>query len=42
MATDLGNATLENRLLTRIRMINFGAADVAATRLNYSFEFLPG
>ncbi|MFT6519976.1 MAG: hypothetical protein ACJATP_003659, partial [Candidatus Azotimanducaceae bacterium] len=33
---------LESRLLTRIRMITFSAAAVAATTLNYSFEFLPG
>lgn len=42
VASDLGDTELENRLLTRIRMITFGAANVAATTLNYSFEFLPG
>lgn len=42
VASDLGDSELESRLLTRIRMITFSAAAVAATTLNYSFEFLPG
>jgi protein TonB len=42
LASDLGDSELESRLLTRIRMITFSAAAVAATTLNYSFEFLPG
>jgi len=42
VASDLGDPELESRLLTRIRMITFSAAAVAATTLNYSFEFLPG
>jgi hypothetical protein len=42
VASDLGEPELESRLLTRIRMITFSAAAVAATTLNYSFEFLPG
>lgn len=41
LASELGDPALEKKLLSRIRMINFGARDVAATTLNYSFEFLP-
>lgn len=42
VASDLNDADLQARLLSRIRLINFGDAAVAATTLNYSFEFLPG
>ena len=42
VASDLTDADLQARLLSRIRLINFGDAAVAATTLNYSFEFLPG
>ncbi|HUH37380.1 MAG TPA: AgmX/PglI C-terminal domain-containing protein [Spongiibacteraceae bacterium] len=41
IASELGSADLEQKLLARIRMIAFGAADVVRTTLNYSFEFLP-
>jgi outer membrane biosynthesis protein TonB len=41
LATELGDTDLEQKLLSRIRMINFGALPVASTTLNYSFEFLP-
>ncbi|MFA0809770.1 AgmX/PglI C-terminal domain-containing protein [Microbulbifer epialgicus] len=39
--SELNNPTLERKLLARIRMINFGAADVKATTRNYSIDFLP-
>lgn len=40
--SQLGDQTLEFKLLARIQMINFGAEDVAATPVNYKFDFLPG
>ncbi|QFT56781.1 AgmX/PglI C-terminal domain-containing protein [Microbulbifer sp. THAF38] len=39
--SELNNPALERKLLARIRMINFGAADVKATTRNYSIDFLP-
>lgn len=39
--SELEDESLENKLLARIRMINFGAADVAQTKLEYAFNFLP-
>lgn len=39
--SELEDDALENKLLARIRMINFGAADVAQTKLEYAFNFLP-
>ena len=41
LASELGDPTLEQKLLARIRMIVFGAKSVMSTTLNYSFEFLP-
>jgi outer membrane biosynthesis protein TonB len=41
LSSELQDTTLTGKLLGRIRMINFGAADVSATRVNYSFDFLP-
>lgn len=41
VSSELNNPLLERKLLARIRLINFGAADVLATTLNYSFDFLP-
>ena len=42
VSSELGNSKLEQKLLTRIRVINFGPEDVEATPVNYKFEFLPG
>lgn len=42
VSSELGNGALEQKLLARIRVINFGAEDVAATPVNYKFDFLPG
>jgi protein TonB len=42
ISSELGNSTLEQKLLTRIRVINFGPDDVVATPVNYKFDFLPG
>ena len=39
--SDLADPTLEKRLLSRIRMIQFDQADVGVTEVNYSFDFLP-
>ena len=41
VSSELYDPALEKKLLARVRLINFGAADVATTTLNYSFEFLP-
>lgn len=41
IASELNDPDLEQKLLARIRMIAFGAADVVKTTLNYSFDFLP-
>ncbi len=41
VSSELGNSTLEQKLLTRIQVINFGPEDVAATPVNYKFDFLP-
>jgi outer membrane biosynthesis protein TonB len=42
VSSQLGDNKLEKKLLTRIRVINFGPEDVAATPVNYKFDFLPG
>jgi outer membrane biosynthesis protein TonB len=42
VSSELGNSKLEKKLLTRIRVINFGPEDVEATPVNYKFDFLPG
>lgn len=41
VSSQLGDTDLEKKLLAAIRLINFGAADVLQTTLNYSFDFLP-
>ena len=41
VSSDLGDSGLERKLLARIRLINFGAANVEKTTLNYSIDFLP-
>ncbi|WP_297790747.1 AgmX/PglI C-terminal domain-containing protein [uncultured Marinobacter sp.] len=40
--SQLGDKTLETKLLARIQMISFGPEDVAATPVNYKFDFMPG
>ena len=41
LASELEAPELEKKLLSRIRLINFGAANVTQTQLEYSFNFLP-
>ena len=41
MSSELDDSDLEQKLMTRIRMINFGAANVKQTQLEYAFNFLP-
>ncbi len=42
VSSELSDNKLEQKLLARIRLINFGPDDVAATPVNYKFDFLPG
>ena len=39
--SELNNPDLENKLLARVAMINFGAQNVSQTQLEYAFNFLP-
>ena len=39
--SELGYPDVENKLLNRIRLINFGDQAVTQTLLDYSFNFLP-
>ena len=41
VSSELENGKLEKKLLTRIRVIDFGSEDVLATPVNYKFDFLP-
>ncbi len=41
LSSELGDKSLENKLLARIQMIRFKTSDVLKTRVNYSFDFLP-
>lgn len=41
ISSQLGNMELEDRLLTRIKLIRFPAGDYAMTTLNQTFDFLP-
>jgi hypothetical protein len=41
VSSELGNGELEQKLLARIRVIDFGPDDVIATPVNYKFDFLP-
>lgn len=41
VSSELNSKTLESKVLSRIRLINFGEKDVLATTLNYTFDFLP-
>lgn len=40
--SQLGDQRLELKLMARIQMISFGPEDVAATPVNYKFDFMPG
>ena len=41
VSSELGDGKLEQKLLARIRVIDFGPEDVLATPVNYKFDFLP-
>ena len=41
VSSELGDEPLTQKLLNRIRMISFGADNVALTTVNYAFDFLP-
>ena len=41
LSSELNDPELATKILSRIRLIHFGAQDVHATRVNYSFDFLP-
>jgi protein TonB len=41
VSSELDYPELENKLLARIRLVNFGAQNVTRTLLDYSFDFLP-
>lgn len=41
VASDLGDSELERKLLARVRMINFGAANVRVWRDTYRMDFFP-
>lgn len=41
VSSDLNYPELEDKLISRILLINFGTAAVTATTLDYSFDFLP-
>ena len=41
ISSDLGDPDLENRILSRIRLIAFGASNASRTIVNYTFNFLP-
>lgn len=42
VSSELGDQTLDQRILEQIRRINFGTADVISTSVIYKFDFLPG
>ncbi len=41
LSSELAGVELTRKILSRIKLIQFGAAQVSATRVNYSFDFLP-
>jgi hypothetical protein len=41
ISSQLADQGLAGKILARIRLIDFGAASVLRTRVNYSFDFLP-
>lgn len=41
IASDLNNASLEQKIISRLRLVRFPAQSVIKTRVKYSFDFLP-
>ena len=41
LSSELNNPALERKILSRVKLIRFPAANVIKTRVNYSFDFLP-
>ncbi|MGB0898895.1 MAG: hypothetical protein ACPGSN_06560 [Psychrobium sp.] len=41
VSSELNDSPLENKLITRLKLINFGAVKLEETSINYSFIFLP-
>jgi len=41
ISSELRDNDLVSKILARIRLINFGGANVMRTRVNYSLDFLP-
>lgn len=41
LSSQLADSALTGKILSRIRLINFGAANALRTRVNYSLDFLP-
>ncbi|UTA47867.1 AgmX/PglI C-terminal domain-containing protein [Simiduia sp. 21SJ11W-1] len=41
VSSDLNDPDLESKILSRLKLIRFGQANVSQTSLNYSFDFLP-
>jgi protein TonB len=41
VSSELSDPDLTSKILSRIRLINFGAEEVSSTRVNYSLDFLP-
>ena len=41
VSSELSDSKLTKKILSRIRMVNFGAEDVRTTHVNYSFDFSP-
>lgn len=42
VGSELGSPALEQRIAMRVRMFNFGAADVETRKVQFPIEFLPG
>ena len=41
ISSELGNASLEDRIVRRVKLINFGAKDVAEMTIKYPIHFIP-
>ena len=41
LSSELNDEKLSRKILSRVRLIQFGSEDVHPTRVNYSFDFLP-
>lgn len=41
VSSEMDNATMERKLVSRIKLINFGSQDVGQTVFDYTFDFLP-